>query len=264
MISSGRRTATGSRAGWAGRASGHIRSNVIGYVALFLALALTPAWAATLGKGDVKKKNIAKNAVTKKAIAKNAVTGKHVKDGSLGEGDLAGGLLDDLEGQPGPQGEQGPPGTQGIQGPPGQDGQDGQNGTDGAPGQAGPGRSAINAAGCDPNLGNAFLDCATVDLNLPASGRVLVTASSPWFANEASAGGRCRLRVDNTTNIIELVEIGEAVDTTTNVFPNHLALTAVSDSLTAGNHTFALQCDEPAGDYALQDSQISAVYVGAA
>jgi hypothetical protein len=107
--------------------SKHIRSNAIGYVALFLALTLTPAWAATLGKGDVKKKN----------IAKNAVTAKHVKDGSLGENEFGDGVLDGLDGATGPQGPQGVKGDTGAPGPPGQNGTNGTNGTngqDGAPG----------------------------------------------------------------------------------------------------------------------------------
>lgn len=79
----------------------HLRANVVGYVALFVALSLGTAWAATLPK----------NSVTAKQIKANAVRSAEVRDYSLLGKDFAQGEL--------PRGEQGPPGPQGPQGPAG-------------------------------------------------------------------------------------------------------------------------------------------------
>jgi hypothetical protein len=55
------------------RLGGHVRRNIAGYLALALALSLTPAMASHL---NVKASDIAKNAVTTPKIKNKAVTGK--------------------------------------------------------------------------------------------------------------------------------------------------------------------------------------------
>lgn len=87
----------------------HLRSNVVGYVALFFALGLGSAWAATeLDKNEVKSKHIAPGQVKKSDLGKNAVTSPKVANGSLLGEDFAAGQL--------PQGEPGPPGEPGSNG----------------------------------------------------------------------------------------------------------------------------------------------------
>jgi len=81
----------------------HLRTNVIGYVALFAALC-TGAYAAGLKKDSVKSKQIAAGAVKSDELADGAVDSAKVADGSLTAGDFGGPL---------PQGEQGPPGPPG-------------------------------------------------------------------------------------------------------------------------------------------------------
>ena len=83
----------------------HFRSNVVGYIALFVALSGT-AWAASeLDKNEVKSKHIGKGQVKTKDLGKNSVTSPKVADGSLLSEDFASGQL-----PAGPQGEQGVPG----------------------------------------------------------------------------------------------------------------------------------------------------------
>jgi hypothetical protein len=102
----------------AGKVSSHVRSNVVGYIALFFALGLGSAWAATeLEKNDVKSKHIKNNGVKGKDLADNAVTSPKVANGSLLGEDFAAGQLP--QGERGPEGERGPPGTSGT---PGEDG----------------------------------------------------------------------------------------------------------------------------------------------
>lgn len=57
----------------------HIRSNVVGYLALVVAMGGTGAWAA--------------EKITSKDIAKNAVRAKHIKAGAVTEPKIAGGAV---------------------------------------------------------------------------------------------------------------------------------------------------------------------------
>jgi hypothetical protein len=101
----------------AGKVSSHIRSNVVGYIALFFALGLGSAWAATeLEKNEVKSKHIKNGGVKSNDLADNAVTSPKVANGSLLGEDFAPGQL--------PAGEPGPPGERGA---PGEDGEDGDD-----------------------------------------------------------------------------------------------------------------------------------------
>jgi hypothetical protein len=82
----------------------HLRSHVIAYLALFLALGGTGAWAAN----HITSKDIAKNAVRSKQIKKNAVTTSKIADRAVTADKLANGV-------------------EGLRGPPGQPGHDATN-----------------------------------------------------------------------------------------------------------------------------------------
>ena len=77
----------------------HLRSNAVGYLALFVALGGTGAWAAD----KITSADIAKNAVRSKHIKKSAVKTSKIADRAVTADKLAGGVK-------GLQGEQGPPG----------------------------------------------------------------------------------------------------------------------------------------------------------
>ena len=79
----------------------HLRGNAVAYVALFVALGGTSAWAA--------------GQITGKDIKNNTVKSKDVKDGTLLSGDFKAGQLP--EGPRGPQGLQGIQGVEGKRGP---------------------------------------------------------------------------------------------------------------------------------------------------
>jgi hypothetical protein len=76
----------------------HLRSHAIAYLALFVALGGTGAWAAD----KITSKDIAKNAVRSKQIKKNAVKTSEIANRAVTADKLADGL-------------------EGLQGPPGQD-----------------------------------------------------------------------------------------------------------------------------------------------
>lgn len=71
-----------------GRLRAHLEGNLVGYVALFVALGGTTYAAATAPKNSVVTKSIKKGAVTNAKLAKNAVTGTKVRNGSLTAADI--------------------------------------------------------------------------------------------------------------------------------------------------------------------------------
>jgi hypothetical protein len=101
------------------RLTGHVRSNAIAYVALFIALSGS-AYAAT---------SLPANSVGTKQLKNNAVTGPKVKNGSLLKVDFKSGQL--LPGAKGDKGDSGPQGLQGLQGLQGEKGDKGDPGSGG-------------------------------------------------------------------------------------------------------------------------------------
>jgi len=91
-------------------------ANVMATIALFVALGGSSYAAIALTKNSVKSKHIGKGQVKRPDLAKNAVQSAKVLDGSLRAADFqAGELPAGPKGDPGPQG---PPGTAGQPGEP--------------------------------------------------------------------------------------------------------------------------------------------------
>jgi hypothetical protein len=112
--------------------SRHLRSNLVGYLALFIALGLGSAYAADkigskdIAKNAVKSKHIAKEQVKTSDLARGAVKSPTVADGSLLSEDFAPDQLP--QGDPGPQGPKGDTGATGPQGAKGDPGPQGPSG----------------------------------------------------------------------------------------------------------------------------------------
>jgi hypothetical protein len=88
----------------------HLRSNVVGYIAIFCSLSLGSAWAATeLARNSVKSKHISRAAVKRSDVARNAINSPRVANGSLKAVDFAPGQLP--AGATGPAGPTGPAGS---------------------------------------------------------------------------------------------------------------------------------------------------------
>lgn len=116
---------------------GHLRSNAIGYLALFVALGGV-SYAATLPRNSVGTAQLKKNAVTAKKIKRGAVGTQAVADGSLLAADFkAGQLPAGVKGDAGPAGKDGAAGAAGPTGPAGADGEDGAVGPTGPAGADG-------------------------------------------------------------------------------------------------------------------------------
>ncbi len=211
-------------------------ANVMSSIAVFVVLGGAAVAASQLPKNSVGAKQLKKNAVTTAKIKKNAVTGAKVKKGSLNADDFAAGQL-----------PAGPKGDTGAVGPTF-------------------GRSADD--GCDPEA--EFEVCAsTGSISLPTSGRVLLIGSSSWDNDNDTApnSGNCRFTVDGNqegNQVGPTVGFGEGTTTHTIGEDGSVALNTVTGILSAGNHTFALECAEDEPDVFLEESMISAVLLGGA
>jgi hypothetical protein len=97
---------------------GYLRTNVLGVIAIFIALGGS-AYAAGLAKNSVKSRQIKAGAVRNSDLADSAVTSPKVADGSLLAQDFASGQVPQgAIGPTGPTGPQGVTGQQGVQGDP--------------------------------------------------------------------------------------------------------------------------------------------------
>jgi hypothetical protein len=116
-----------------GRIRSHLRSNVVGYIAVFIALGGTAV--ALPGRNTVDSGDIKNGEVGSADVENDGLTGEDIDEGSL-------------TGVQGPQGERGPEGPIGPEGPRGATGAQGPEGPQGATGPQGPAGTA-GAAGPD-------------------------------------------------------------------------------------------------------------------
>jgi hypothetical protein len=123
--------------------------------------------------------------------------------------------------------------------------------------------AAIGTNGCFPS-GGSYFTCASVDLNLPSPGRVLLIGDVSWYSDTSPTNGACRLMADGTQVGSETAFVGELVDASD---PSHQlgqGLNGVTNSLSAGRHHFTLQCVENLGGISFPGAWLSAVKIGAA
>ena len=246
----------------------HLRSNLVGYVALFAALSGTAI--ALPGKGKIDRNDLKAKVVATKHLRGEAVTTGKIGDGAVTSGKLGDGAVTSAK----------------LGG--GAVTVDKLNGTalDSLPGAIG--RSAQGPGLCADDDGFGT-DCAEVSVTLPQSARVLLVSGSHWYTSSFDdiAGGNqagddtdetygtCTLRADGTTVSGTLAEPGELMDANANLATpswtigsgtsfngGSLALTGVTPLLAAGAHTFALHCTEEDGDIDWSRATISAVVLG--
>ena len=123
-----------------GRILNHLRSNVVAYTALFVALGGSSYAAVRLAPNSVTSRAIAKGAVTNAKLAKDAVTSTNIRNGTLSSSDFKKGAL--IQGLKGDAGNSGASGGQGLAGIPGLKGDAGPVGPAGHDGSASIGLAA--------------------------------------------------------------------------------------------------------------------------
>jgi hypothetical protein len=197
----------------------------------------------------------------------NSVGSKQLKNRSIQRIDIGRKTIASLRGQRGPQGPAGLQGVQGTQGVQGAQGIQGIQGNQGVQGDVGPtfGRSATAAEICPPGS-TTFIVCASTGaITLPVGGRVLLIGTASWDHSSgltATNRGSCRLRVDGTTSVGPTPRFGE--DTLTHGINSDgsVAASGVTSPLSAGPHTFTIDCNRTAGAVVLSQATISAVLLG--
>jgi hypothetical protein len=112
-----------------------------------------------------------------------------------------------------------------------------------------------------------LIDCATLNLNLPHEGRVLLIGSAGQIAfNNAQTQGDCLLRVDGV-NSGGAVHVGNQYAITSlpanaQQYSNGFSTMVVTDPVPAGEHSFSLACSQAVSDVAYTGPQVTAVLLG--
>jgi len=181
-----------------------------------------------IGPGEVKNSDLGDNSITSDKIAQGAVTSDDVQNNALTGTDIDESTLD--------------------------------------VGAAALPTAVAGQGACSADDGSDTT-CATATVKLPRPGRLAVTASGLWFTfafdDSTGAGsdadsttlvdGLCHLEVDGVPagSATEMGESSPAPGTPAthpSNSPGTLAMTALSDNLTAGQHTVSLRCSESDGD----------------
>ncbi len=116
--------------------------------------------------------------------------------------------------------------------------------------------------GCDPSS-TTFVSCASVTLDLPRAGRVLGWADLQWHSDSAApTRAECQMRVDDAS-IGHGMLFGESVTANTSALHERgVGGNFITTNLTAGPHTFSVNCNEPDSDIDIDQAAISVLLLG--
>ena len=120
---------------------------------------------------------------------------------------------------------------------------------------------------CDPGT-TTFITCASVTVNVPHDGRVLLIGTAGQYSFDGTTvQGDCRMTVDGAAQGGSFVSVGNPTATTLSgagnrTYANGFATTIVTDPVGAGARTFTLECNSVDGDIEFESAQISAALVG--
>jgi hypothetical protein len=237
------------------RAFRHLRSNLVAYLALFVALGGTSYAAAGLPR----------NSVGSAQLKTSAVNSAKVKNGSLTTSDLSRAAIAAMNGTPGPAGPAGSPGSTGPQGPTGPPGAKGDKGDTGNPGPTFTGWSRGGAGGALPSDGvvtdlvHSNPGSGSGALALPVQSRIYVNGTVD-LANGSTAGpsrASCTARRSEDGSNALLFDTGPSVfadlhrvDADSTGDPYLYLPVAVTGSLLldAGTYDIGIVCTKPAGN----------------
>jgi hypothetical protein len=239
----------------------HLRSNVIGYVALFVALGGSSYAAVRLSPGSVTARAIAARAVTHAKLANNSVGTANVANGSLTTADLKPGtILQGLKGDVGGKGASGSAGLGGVDGLRGEAGPQGPAGHDGSASLGAKARlsgtvSAPHGAATNvPVSGGAWTQSAG-ELDLIAGSATIHTPASCT----GSFGNSLVVSVDGTPQTFAAVPSVPASSTIT--VP--LVVGTLSEPDADGQHTLtaklANSCTKDGEDYSVTGLKIDTI-----
>jgi hypothetical protein len=247
------------------RISDHLRTNVVGYIALFLfatsgtALALAGSntvfsddivnqevktddienggvgiadlgvnsvGSGELNDGSVKSAEINDETIVSADVLNGSLTGGDIQDSSLTGADVADNSLT------------------------GNDISDGLRAS-----------ASTTGGGCNDDDANGET-CATTNITLGETSKLLVNATGGWHSHGTSGGMSCRLDHDGIETIGAAQQIGEAGS-------NHplgtadgtMALTGISADIGPGTHAISLICTQNDADLDITNSNLTVVAV---
>lgn len=240
----------------------HVRSNLVAYMALIVALSGTASaidgplpGRNKVGSSDiideeVKARDINGGAVKTSKLGIDAVTGDKVLDGTLGGGDIADGAISGADvGNASLSGDDVAANSLGG----GQINEDSLGRVPSAT-LGGYGRWAQQGGLCDPTSTN-FVTCVFVTLDLPSQARVLVNGAIRADAVGSGDGiGDCLLAT--SSGVIAGTEM-RVVASSGNI--EFVPLTAVTAVLPAGPIDFGIECNQISGTIRYSEMNVSAV-----
>jgi hypothetical protein len=193
----------------------HLRSNVIAYMALFVALGGT-AYAVSLPSNSVGTKQLKNNAVTKKKIKRGAVTTRKVRNATLLGEDFAPGVL--LRGDTGP------------------------TGPTGAAGATGPTEAFYSVPSDGGDTTGYPSEVSSTTVNLPTAGRLLVFShveATIGCATDSVCHSFWALFVDG--RLVNRSGDGISTDVENQPESDTAHMIGITDTLTAGSHTISVR-----------------------
>ena len=116
---------------------------------------------------------------------------------------------------------------------------------------------------CDPGS-SAFVDCASVTIELKRRSRVLAIATGGQRSEGGAAKAVCEVRIDGAATSISATPGEEVNSNTSALATNGFARTIVTpEPLAAGAHEIALACNQGLGDVRIQHPTIAAIAITA-
>jgi hypothetical protein len=255
------------------RVRAHLRANIVGYVACFLALSGTAAalpGTNTVDSGDIVNREVrtvdlSPDAVTATRLADSAVSGPAVLDESLTGADVldesltgADVLDESLTGADALNGSL--TGADVV-----------ESSLSGVNAALLQGRSASDlqidglrdsAFTCNPASATPITCAATGTVDTTGNlTPVLVVATGTWRGQGQGLGdsGTCTVRRDDAINLFPEVELGQEGDEHADIFSNSSLAIATIDTVTAGSHSWQLRCAQNGGDIVFSDLVLNAV-----
>ncbi len=238
-------------------------ANVMSSIAVFLMLGGATAFAATkIGANEIKANSIktgkiVKEAVTAGKIKKNAVTESRIADGAVTTNKIADNAV--------------------TTGKIANDAVTGDKVKESSLGQVPSAANANTVGGVSAAaltvgrsgyeiscFGTTDYTCATVTVNLPRSGRVLLISQLPMHADGDGSSAACRLTrngadipdTETTPGVLQDTDSNEGSETANG------GVTTVTGVLPAGNSTFTQVCSDTGGNPHFRTTSISAVLLG--
>lgn len=238
----------------------HIRSNVVGYLALILALSGTAT--ALRGTNTVFSDDIARGEVKKADIGSNAIGTKKLRDGAVSNTDISGDAVDGSKVAEGSLSELdfAAPGLTGsdVTNLTGADVNESTLGEVPAAKSAGHGAYDFTSAACDPTNAT-YIVCGTMDMTLPANGRLLILGSGNADSS-GNAVGTCAL-FTSATGGFGAVEAHRADAGGPDFEGGEFELSVVTAPIGPGTVQVEIHCNQTSGNIQFQFLKISAVQI---